>query len=313
MDAAQVNYTTTKKELLAIVFSLDKFRPYLLGSKIVVFSDHAALKYLLKKLDAKLRLIQWILLLQEFNVEIRDKKGTENAVADHWSQLEREIDPIPIRDEFLDEQILQMTHATPWYADICNYLVTSTYPIGVSKVMKERLESDAKYYIWDDPYLWKLCNDQVTRRCISESEIKSVLHFFYSTTKGGHYGSMQMAQKVLECGLYWPTIHREHTSLSQPMNSAREPEFGVPKVLISDQGSHFCNRGMAMLLEKYGVVHRVATVYHPQTNDQGESRLLEDALWAHRTAYRTLLGMSPYRTVFGKACHLPIEIEHRAY
>ncbi|RDX99885.1 Retrovirus-related Pol polyprotein, partial [Mucuna pruriens] len=83
MDAAQVNYTTTEKELLAIVFALDKFRSYLLGSKIVVFSDHVALKYLLKKPGAKPRLIRWMLLLQEFNVEIRDKKGAENVVADH--------------------------------------------------------------------------------------------------------------------------------------------------------------------------------------------------------------------------------------
>ncbi|RDY10529.1 Retrovirus-related Pol polyprotein from transposon 17.6, partial [Mucuna pruriens] len=74
MDSAQQNYTTTEKELLAIVFALDKFRSYLLGSKIVVFSDHAALKYLLKKPDAKPRLIRWMLLLQEFDLEIRDKK-----------------------------------------------------------------------------------------------------------------------------------------------------------------------------------------------------------------------------------------------
>ncbi|RDY13722.1 gag-pol, partial [Mucuna pruriens] len=111
-------------------------------------------------------------------------------------------------------------------------------------------------------------------------------------------------------------------------------QFGVPKALISDQGSHFCNRAMSFLLHKYGVVHRVSIAYHPETNDQagvfnreikktlkkmtnpnwkGWSRLLEDALWAHRTAYQTPLGMSPYQIVFGKACHLPMEIEHRAY
>ncbi|RDX65363.1 pol, partial [Mucuna pruriens] len=104
-------------------------------------------------------------------------------------------------------------------------------------------------------------------------------------------------------------------------------KFGVPKALISEQGSHFCNRIMATLLEMYGVVHRVATTYHPQTNDQAEvfnkeiKKLLqkmenlrsEDALWAHRTAYQTPLGMSPYQIVFGKVCHLPVEIEHRAY
>ncbi|RDY06322.1 Retrovirus-related Pol polyprotein, partial [Mucuna pruriens] len=81
------NYITTEKELLAIVFALEKFHSYLLGSKIIVFSDHAALRYLLKKPDAKPRLIWWMLLLQEFNTKIRDKKGTENSVADHLSRI----------------------------------------------------------------------------------------------------------------------------------------------------------------------------------------------------------------------------------
>ncbi|RDX85934.1 Retrovirus-related Pol polyprotein from transposon opus, partial [Mucuna pruriens] len=101
---------------------------------------------------------------------------------------------------------LMVVSPQPWYADTCNFLVASTYPKGAPKAIKEKLESDAKYYIWDDPYLWRLCNDQVTSRCIPESKIKSVLHFCHSTTEGGHYGSMWIARKVLDYGLYWPTI-----------------------------------------------------------------------------------------------------------
>ncbi|RDX65590.1 Retrovirus-related Pol polyprotein, partial [Mucuna pruriens] len=96
MDSAQQNYTTIEKELLAIVFALDKFRAYFLGSRIIVFSDHAALRYLLKKPDAKPRLIRWMLLLQELNIEIRDKKGAENFVVHHLSRIERESKPMPI-------------------------------------------------------------------------------------------------------------------------------------------------------------------------------------------------------------------------
>ncbi|KAL0299965.1 UNVERIFIED_CONTAM: Retrovirus-related Pol polyprotein from transposon.6 [Sesamum angustifolium] len=100
LDNTQSNYTTTEKELLAVVFALEKFRHYLLGTKVVVFSDHAALKYLLSKKEAKPRLIRWILLLQEFDLTIKDKKGAENLVADHLSRLVTNNDPSPLNDEF---------------------------------------------------------------------------------------------------------------------------------------------------------------------------------------------------------------------
>jgi hypothetical protein len=87
LNDAQLNYSTTEKELLAVVFALDKFRSYLLGSKVIIYSDHVALKYLFSKKDAKSRLIRWIFLLQEFDIEIRDKKGSENVVVDHLSRI----------------------------------------------------------------------------------------------------------------------------------------------------------------------------------------------------------------------------------
>ena len=104
---AQLNYTTTEKELLAVVFALEKFRPYILGSKIIVYTDHAALKYLLSKKEAKPRLIRWVLLLQEFDLEIKDKKGSENSVADHLSRLHITSSG-EICDTFPDEQLLAM-------------------------------------------------------------------------------------------------------------------------------------------------------------------------------------------------------------
>ena len=127
---AQLNYSTIEKELLVVVFALDKFRSYLLGSKVIIYLDHAALKYLFSKNDAKSCLIRWI--LQEFDIEIRDKKGSENVVADHLSRLTMDYieDVTPISKTFPNEQLMHIAHnLAPWFADIVNYLVTGQMPL----------------------------------------------------------------------------------------------------------------------------------------------------------------------------------------
>jgi hypothetical protein len=116
LDGAQCNYHTTEKELFAVVFALEKFRSYLLGTKVILFTDHAALRYLLKKKESKPSLIRWILLLQEFDLEIKEKKGAENHVVDHLSRLRTEdIQTETIRETFPDEQLYVLHSSTrPW-------------------------------------------------------------------------------------------------------------------------------------------------------------------------------------------------------
>ncbi|XP_041004027.1 uncharacterized protein LOC121249386 [Juglans microcarpa x Juglans regia] len=147
LNSAKMNYSTTKKELLAVVFALDKFCAYLIGSPIIIFTDHAALKYLLTNKDAKARLIRWILLLQEFGITIKDKKGVENLVANHLSRLtfEDTSDHLPIRDDFPDEHLLSIT-CLPWFVHIVNYLAACEIPMDWSSQDKRKFITEVSIF-----------------------------------------------------------------------------------------------------------------------------------------------------------------------
>ncbi|XP_073120889.1 uncharacterized protein [Henckelia pumila] len=149
LDGAQQNYTTTEKEMLAVVFSFEKFRSYLIGSKVIVYTDHAAIRYLFAKKDAKPRLIRWILLLQEFDFEIRDKKGSENLVADHLSHLELEgrVEHGLIKEKFPDEHLFEITSKLPWFADFANFLSCGVLPPDLNHRQRKKFFHDVKFYL----------------------------------------------------------------------------------------------------------------------------------------------------------------------
>ncbi|XP_027337189.1 uncharacterized protein LOC113850864 [Abrus precatorius] len=151
--------------------------------------------------------ITWIL---ERLAEIKDRNRTQNLVANHLSKIEGVLDPIPLLDDFPNEQLLELyTSQAPWYADIVNFLVVGAFSADAPRAKKEKIRSDAKHYLWDYPYFWKFYSDQVIRRCIPDEEIPSILQFCHASAMEGHQGAQRTTRKVLDAGLYWPSIFKD--------------------------------------------------------------------------------------------------------
>nr|GEX21685.1 retroelement Pol polyprotein-like [Tanacetum cinerariifolium] len=356
MTEVESNYTTTEKEMLAVVYAFEKIRSYM--NKSIVYKDHSALKYLFSKKVAKARLLRWILLLlQEFDFKVVDTKGAENYAADHLSRLENPylnvFDPKEINEFFPLETISKLAHhdQSKEAVDIltaCHSGPTEGH-YGANYTVKKVFDSGFYWpTIYKDAFeLVKNCDscqrqgkisqkDEMPQNAIQVCEIFDVwgIDFMGSflNSKGNKYILVDV--DYLSKWVKAKALPTNDTRVVVKFLKSIFSRFGTPKAIISDRGTHFCNDQFAKVMSKYGVTHRLSTAYHPQTSGQvevtnrglkiilertvGENRTLwthklDDALWAFRTAFKTPIGCTPYRLVYGKSCHLPLELEHKAY
>ncbi|GKD60907.1 reverse transcriptase domain-containing protein [Tanacetum coccineum] len=194
---------------------------------------------------------------------------TEREFADKFSDEHLKV----LKPKFKDDE--------PWYAYFVNYIIGKVVPPNWTFKKRKRFFLQVKTYFWEEPYAFKLCADNIMRRCVAGSETLEILAHCHSGPIGGHHSANITAKKVYESGFYWPSVFKDANEYVKaqalPTNDAHVvvkflrslfARFGVPKALISDRGTPFCNSQLEKALQRYGVTHKLSTEYHPQSNRQ---------------------------------------------
>nr|GEU43046.1 reverse transcriptase domain-containing protein [Tanacetum cinerariifolium] len=255
------------QQMLVIVYAFEKFRPCLVLSKSIVYTDHSVLKYLLSKQDAKPRLIRWVLLLQEFDIIIRYKKGTKNLAADHWSRLEN-----PHKDMFENKDINEnfpletlgkiSSGSTPW-------MIPTFYGYAWIKsfddvCMEKKLMISSKLLMKDPPGAIMVPISPPKKYLMLGIDFMGP----FPSSRGNKY--ILVAVDYLSKWVEAKAIPTNDARVVVKFLKSLFARFRTPRAIISDRGTHFCNDKFAKVMSKYGVTHHLATAYHPQTSRKVE-------------------------------------------
>ncbi|GJS40731.1 reverse transcriptase domain-containing protein [Tanacetum coccineum] len=276
--------------MLAVVYAFEKFRFSCHEPKCTVYYDHSPSSINLCKKDSKARF----------------SMGSAPSRVRIFDVLTQKI--------------------TPWLADIANYHAGNFVIKGMSSQQKRKFFNDVKQYFWEDPFLFKICADQVIRRCVFGKEAHDILMACHDGPTGGHHGANYTARKVFDSGFFWPQLQGAHELVKNCNSCQRQGKsftnvmempqisskvslfarFGAPRAIISDRGTHFCNDQFTKVMLKYGVTHRLSTAYHPQTSGQvevsnrGLKRILERSIGENRTSWSDKLddALWAFRTAY---------------
>eukprot|EP00253_Pinus_taeda_P028738 PITA_28738 len=349
LSSAELNYTVTEKEFLAIIHAVNKFRHYITGYPVVLYTDHSAIKYLANKPVTNARITRWLILLQEFDITIKDRPSKENPVADFLSRIPKSIETTAVEDQFPDEHLFVVVVRTPWYADVADYLAVGKLPKHLTPQERKQIVQKSTRFSWIRGNLFHTRAYMQIRSCqragkpgqADETPLRPqlVIEPFerWALDFVGPINPPSDQRTYILVATDYVTKWVEVESLPKATEDSVIQflfhlfvRYGLPREVITDGVPQFVGNKLAATLNNSHVQHKITTPYHLHANGQVESSnkviesiltktiavhrrdwaaRLPEALWAYRTTWRSTTGYSPYQLVFGKQPIFPIEFE----